>query len=56
MNGETLLLEITKPESRPDPYPLYAEARAARRLPAARRRLPRRQATARCRRCSTTPG
>src|SRR6476620_6771296 len=27
MNGETLLLEVTKPESRPDPYPLYAEAR-----------------------------
>jgi cytochrome P450 len=27
MNGETLMLEITKPESRADPYPLYAEAR-----------------------------
>ena len=27
MNGETLLFEIAKPESRPNPYPLYAEAR-----------------------------
>jgi cytochrome P450 len=29
MNAEDLLLEITKPERRPDPFPLYAEARAA---------------------------
>jgi cytochrome P450 len=29
MNPEELLLEITKPASRPDPFPLYAEARAA---------------------------
>jgi cytochrome P450 len=27
MNRETLMLEITKPEHRHDPYPLYAEAR-----------------------------
>ena len=29
MNAEDLLLEITKPERRPDPFPLYAAARAA---------------------------
>jgi cytochrome P450 len=29
MNPEGLLLEITKPASRPNPFPLYAEARAA---------------------------